>query len=164
MWGRLLLLFVAIANKILLSILGVLLKSYRPLCALVSYTINESSSTSLNIKVRVIVKVRIRDNFLASLPGDSPASSDSSGTLFKVPGSFPFSSKAGRRNSTHSSSCRLHLVDYEFVSSYSQRPGWCLLLRLCILAVVLVVNRSIVEHCAIIRRLGKDNCIATIKC
>ena len=61
MWGRLLLLFVAIANKILLSILGVLLKSYRPLCALVSYTINESNSTSLNIKVRVIVKVRIRD-------------------------------------------------------------------------------------------------------
>ena len=63
MWGRLLLLFVAIANKILLSILGVLLKSYRPLCALVSYTINESNSTSLNIKVRVIVKVRIRGNF-----------------------------------------------------------------------------------------------------
>ena len=53
-----------IANKILLSILGVLLKSYRPLCALVSYIINESNSTSLNIKVRVIVKVRIRDIYI----------------------------------------------------------------------------------------------------
>ena len=99
MWGRLLLLLMAIAYYILLSILGVLLKSYRPLCALVSYTIIESNSTSLNIKVRIIVEVRIRDNFLASLPEDSPAFSDSSGTLFKVPELSPFSSKAGRRNS-----------------------------------------------------------------